>query len=1118
MPSRSSHLIITVHGIRTYGHWQEQLEQLVKSNADVEFVNYKFGYIPTFFFLIPYVRRSLARKFRATLLGRCAERQRTRVDLVAHSFGTYVVAEAVAGLSDPKIFINTIILSGSVLGSAFPWHSLIGSHVGRVINDCGSKDRVLPLSQILGLGMAGRVGFTGPTSEKLRNRYSPFGHGGYFHNAAGKLDDEYMRRHWVPLLTSDDPAPDFSFRPQLTMVDRFTEYPGLIRFAIYVVLVILPLLAFNSYQKTLVQAETALTDAKAARAQDELSRKEAGIARTQAANELLVDDPDKAMLLVLEALPDQSRGIDRPAVAGARLTLEKAVRASKEVARLIHAGRVTSVSFSPNGRWLATSSSDRSARIFEVKTGAAINQLIQDGPVNRVLFSPDGRLIATASSDKTARIWDATTGKQLASLVHDGWSVLDIAFSPDSKLLATASGRNGDWRTKAYARVWDVATAAELLRIAHDDDVQSVEFNVDGRLVLTRSGRDSAPGEARVTEVSTGRELTRKAHESYALLSVAFNPDGRSFATASSDRTARIWDIATGNELTKLSHDAPVRSMKFSPDGRILATEFGGGPWNKKGEAQLWGTATGKLIARIAPTEDITELAFSRDGRLLATGSRDEIARVWNVETGTEVRRFPHSGEVRSVAFSPDGRILATGSYDNRTHVLATASDVSGPEYMNGLAQLWNVTEAVDFPEIVTVGWLSSAAFSSDGRLITTSSGGPGPFQGEGRLWDADTSLTVAKFLHSEQVLNAILSPDGKLLATETISGGHLWQVGTGTLLRQFPSSRPYVFSPDSQILVTSASRAAQLWAVGSGKKLAELPHDGDVRSAAFNRDGSRLVTVAGGGGPEGYKGEARLWDPRTGKLTFVLKHEDWVCCIDFSPNGNLLATASSGHKARIWNTKTGEEQVQFNHNGEVTSVAFSPNGRILASASDNFVYLWDAVTGQKLTSLLHDRSKSSSRYKVPSQATKPDGRLYGSVRAIAFSPDGLLLATAAGEVTRLWEVGTGNELAQYSRGLESEVKSVAFSRDGLAVMAASESGTLRRWRVFTTTQSLVDFARARAARCLTEAERSQYSLTEAPPQWCVERNLWPYRSRRSELVSARTREVPGWLSIGTDQ
>ena len=96
---------------------------------------------------------------------------------------------------------------------------------------------MLLLSQFLVFftGMAGRIGFSGAMGEKFRNRYSAFGHSGYFVDGAGKPNNDYMRRHWVPLLTSERRAPVFDLRPPPTTLDSFTEklstHAGLIKLA-----------------------------------------------------------------------------------------------------------------------------------------------------------------------------------------------------------------------------------------------------------------------------------------------------------------------------------------------------------------------------------------------------------------------------------------------------------------------------------------------------------------------------------------------------------------------------------------------------------------------------------------------------------------------------------------------------------------------------------------------------------------------------------------------------------------------------------------------------------------------------------------------------------------------
>ena len=210
------HLVITVHGIRTYGDWQDQLKTLLESaESGVTVRMYRYGFYSSFAFLIPPVRWLQARQFRKFFEQEVRSVPAdTRIDLVAHSFGTYLAARALPYLPDGRK-INTVIFAGSVLQPAFPWYRYIQSgSVGRVVNECGWDDSVLLLCQCTALlmGMAGRIGFHGMVGDRFVNRYYfPCGHGGYFDR-----DHRLMREAWVPLLTSDGPVPPHDDRPPLT--------------------------------------------------------------------------------------------------------------------------------------------------------------------------------------------------------------------------------------------------------------------------------------------------------------------------------------------------------------------------------------------------------------------------------------------------------------------------------------------------------------------------------------------------------------------------------------------------------------------------------------------------------------------------------------------------------------------------------------------------------------------------------------------------------------------------------------------------------------------------------------------------------------------------------------
>jgi CHAT domain-containing protein/WD40 domain-containing protein len=225
---------------------------------------------------------------------------------------------------------------------------------------------------------------------------------------------------------------------------------------------------------------------------------------------------------------------------------------------------VLGVAFSPNGRWLATASEDKTARIWDANSGKQLDTLRHGDQVRSVVFSPDGRWLATASSDGTARIWNAGSGENLHELFHARMvmpiPIWSVAFSPDGRWLATA----GDART---AWIWDANSGNELHTLRHGYWVSAVVFSPDGRWLATASSDKTT----RIWDANSGKQLHSIRHDS-RVRSVVFSPDGRWLVTGSEDETARIWDANSGKQLHTLTHDNRVLAIAVSPDGRWLVT------------------------------------------------------------------------------------------------------------------------------------------------------------------------------------------------------------------------------------------------------------------------------------------------------------------------------------------------------------------------------------------------------------------------------------------------------------------------------------------------------------------------------------------------------------------
>ncbi|HAS39826.1 MAG TPA: hypothetical protein DCS93_05075 [Microscillaceae bacterium] len=585
-----------------------------------------------------------------------------------------------------------------------------------------------------------------------------------------------------------------------------------------------------------------------------------------------------------------------------------------------HYDHITAMDMSRDGRWLITTSLDRSIRVWDYPQKKLYKVLhgFTYRKINALKISPDGIYIAAAGNDQQVRVWKRSSGELVHTINSHTNTISTLAFSPDGKTLASG-GRD------SKVVLWDIDQGTEITSLRSTrENIATLAFSSDGRWLVTGTDRGSI-----LIWQTKPRKLVRK-FTAYAnsrqVHYLAISPDSKKIITAhngwSNGTSLDAWDFATGKNLVKIPiKNKLANAFYLHKQGNVATIGI-----DRSAELIQYDMTTGKPLKTFKSKYTASALLYTPDEKHLVVGDRWNHLRIFDAQTRQQVLLFyaPRQG-INHLDFVGDKFLISRYS----------ASTL-----------LWNGTRLISLEN--TEG--ARVYFAPDGKTSI------GTINNKGyAIWDNATGKIITKYnprIHQNRRY-AALSP--KATYYMELDGGktvHLHKVGNTQaapwqIIEPDQAFRHCSFSDDeTKIALSGGNKTIELWDIVNKKRLHTVKgHYWGSTATHFFHKGDRFLSG-------GSRGNLIVWNIASGQMMHNLKgHKYAISAMRISSKDQYIATGAQDGELRLWDARNYKFLRKLNgHKAAINTLLFTQNNKkIISIADDGEIILWDTETGLRL-------------------------------------------------------------------------------------------------------------------------------------------------------------------------